>query len=149
MQMPLIKILPEQVSEAWEIVAPAIAKALPPGSALHPYSLTNILQSILAEKSILWGWFKKAEDSTPIILVLTQEITDDLVGIRNLLIYAIASLSPATDRAIWTEGVATLVKFAKSRNCRNILAYSNHSGLIDLMEGQGWSTEFSLLTYGV
>ena len=149
--MPLIKILPEQVNDAWETVGPAIAKALPPGSALHPYGLTNVLRSILAEDAILWGWFDKPDSPDPTLLVLTQEIMDNIIGVRNLFIYALVSLDTVHDngRDLWAEGLVTLTKFAKSRNCRNILAYSNHSSLIDHLETLGWSTEFSLLTIGV
>src|SRR5690606_38573381 len=123
--MPLIPLLPEQVAEAWDRFGGAIARSLPPGSAMTPTALVNILRAVLAEEAVVWALYATEEEAAlgNIAALLLTEERLDIAGIRSLFIYAFVSFQTLNKRELWHDGIGVLKRYAASRGCRFVSAY--------------------------
>lgn len=120
----LIKYLPEQVSDNWNILAPYIASSLPPITSRSLDGMSNVLRSILFGDLTLWIYFDgKNEDAKAIYVVTTIPIVERVTLERSLLIYSFTGVRDVQPEH-WAEGLKTLRKEAKGKDCNSIIAYT-------------------------
>jgi len=140
----LLRLLSEQVSHQWDVLKPAIEAALPPIAGDSSDRMNEVLLSILnGERQC---WLSCYQDGKRAVngVVVTNIVNGD-GGVKDLLIYAAHAFEPLDD-SVWTEGFEGLRKFAKSKGCSRIIAYSNVERIIEMALMVGGDASFRFLT---
>jgi hypothetical protein len=139
----------KQVFEKWDILEPAIQGAVPPFAYGDANAMQNIKASLLAgQMHCFVGFSFNGEEPLPFGIVITTFSEDECSGVRNLLIYAIYGYRFLT-KAMWTESLDTLRKFAKAYMCHRIVAFSNVEAVIVNAGQLGFDISYHFLTLEV
>uniref|UniRef100_A0A6M3JA18 N-acetyltransferase domain-containing protein n=1 Tax=viral metagenome TaxID=1070528 RepID=A0A6M3JA18_9ZZZZ len=134
----LLLLLPEQVSEHWDKIKLAVEKSLPPLVGEGPEKMNNILMSLL--DGYLQCWLSFRDDGREGVgFVITSILSDRCSDTNSLLLYCIYGFKK-TKGSDWIEGYEALRKFAKSRGCYRIVAYTKEENLIRIAERFGGDT---------
>jgi hypothetical protein len=143
----LTKLLPEQISDYWDIVKHAISESLPPTAGEGPGKMNRILSALLASKAECWisstieGDVRKFEG-----VVITKLQYDDISNTRNLLMYCLYGYEDVSKES-WTKGLKTLVKYASSKECYRILAYTDIPYMIEMANKLGGEAKYTLSSF--
>ena len=130
LQVQLIYLSPEQIAENWEEVKVAIEAALPPMTYANVDVLSNILKGILRKDVQCWGIYVKGD----LKALATTTITVDLLsGVKNLLIYSIYGYE-AIGIQTWLISLEQLRKYARSKGCHRLVAYTKEEKIVRLIE---------------
>lgn len=137
----LLRILPEKVSKMWGDLSVAIEKAIPAEERTDQY-LNNVLEYVLRGYAHVWISYDPEEGNRPHGVVVTTPVVDPFSGYRTLMVLALAKFDDFNERALarwYQEGLAALLKYAKSRGYRGISGYidSNNEYLIEKMKQSG------------
>ena len=137
----LIQLTPEQFASNWDFLRQCIVTNMPMQRD-HREQDNNVLLALLGGLMQCWVEAKQSSNNgtckTEIrAVVVTQVLEDDISAVSNLLIYSLYSLNSAFDISMWQKGILTLVRFAKSRGCDRILAYTGNDGIIKFMQRLG------------
>lgn len=124
----LIRLLPEQVNENWEVIAPLISLGQDPEVGQSRQGMVNVLRAILMEQLVCWAY---VEDKKFIFLLCTQIRTDKVTLDRQLLIFSFTSIREVSNR-ILKRTFAILTKYARSNDCRTIIGYVDNEQLTNL-----------------
>ena len=145
----LLRLLPDQVNDMWDIIRPAIRESLPPFTGEREEVMNKILFAILTEKLICWLSYKKAEKPGGTIkldgLMTTCFVEDPISATRNILIYTVYGYADVREEA-WLEGYDCLIKFGRAHGCVNIIAYTMLDYLKELAEKFQGDSAFNLIT---
>lgn len=143
----LIRLLPEQVSEHWQEIRPAIEGALPPTSVGG--RMQNVLSEVLTDKLKVWVNFYEKEGKKIFNGVVTTSIIIEIgTGSKSLLIYTVFGYNESSQRD-WMDGLATLRKYAKAEECTSIVAYSNIDNVIAMASRLGADTSYRLISFSI
>lgn len=115
----LVRLLPEQVNENWEILAPLISIGQDPEVGQSRQGMVNTLRAILLEQLVCWAYI---EDKKFIFLLCTHIRTDEVTLDRQMLIFSFAAIRNVTNR-ILKRAFAVLTKYARNNKCRTIIGY--------------------------
>jgi|TARA_Y100000296_G_scaffold87435_1_gene133821 hypothetical protein len=137
----LVKVLPNQVCDHWDVVSYGIQQSLPPITIESPRRMNNILESLLLGRMVLWIG---VEDNKVQGLLVTAFSYDKNSDVQDLLIYSIYGFEDLSTKLV-VDGMDTLKKFAVSNGCKRITAYSKIKAVIDMMKRFG-SEEYSYLS---
>ena len=124
----LLMMLPEQVSNQWETIRPAIEASLPAGIEVTEEYMTNILQSILRGNMQCWILVNGVE----VCAIGVTAIFSDPGGCLNLFIYSLYGYKPAPLH-LWSDAIDTLKKWANAKGCTEIVAYSDSDNKFVIM----------------
>lgn len=138
----LIQLSSEQSAEHWEYIKYGIESALLPTVGLHEERMSNVLESIMLGKMVVWLSVSKGTREIE-GLVVTALQTDELSTTKSMLIYAVYGINSA--QSSWPEGLRQLTDYAKSEECHKILAYSNVPEIINYIKSIGGNTDLRLL----
>lgn len=145
----LTKLMPEQISKFWPIIKYAVEQSLPPAIGDHPDKLNRVLSAALCDRVDVWASYTKPNGSVKFEgIVLTKVLYDDVSSTRNLLIYCIYGYN-IVDKASWPSALATIVKYAKSRNCSFITAYTEFPAIVQIAKKLGASAQYTFLSFNV
>jgi hypothetical protein len=145
----LTRLLPEQVAKFWDIIKYAVEQSLPPIAGDHPDKMNRILSSILSSKTECWASYRKENDTTIFEgIAVTKIIYDEASDTRNLLLYCVYGYE-SVDKESWDEAFITLVKYAKSRNCNDVIAYSDIPEIIKRAKAVGGEAKYTFITWNV
>ena len=134
----LTKLLPDQVSKFWDVISYAMEQSLPPTVGENPDKMNNILMAALSGKLDIWASYVKNDKVNKFEGILaTRIIYDDVTNMNNLLIYAIYGYDKVSKES-WEDGLRTIVKYAKSRKCSLIVAYTNEPRVVQVVNSLGW-----------
>lgn len=148
-KLMLNRLLPEQVSKFWDIIKYAIEQSLPPIVGEHPDKMNRILSGALSGKVEVWASYNKEGNKNKFEgIVLTKILYDDASDTKNLLIYCLYGYE-RIDRLSWIQGLSTLVKYAKSKNCLQIIAYTDVPYLIDIVKRLGGEAKYTFVSFNV
>lgn len=117
----LLRIFPEQVSQAWEMYAPLIARGLPREIALDRTLLTNILAAILRDEAVLF--VAVDEQRRPWAGVLVTPVRDNLACSTSLLVYSLYAVQG--DVRKWKDAMAELKRYAEAHGYDRVIGYYN------------------------
>jgi hypothetical protein len=140
----LTKLIPEQISNFWDVIKYAVEQSLPPIIGEQPDKMNRILSSMLCGKLDVWASYKKENFTFEAILV-TQFLFDEASGVKNLLLYCVYGyiyLEPQT----WLDGFDCIMKYAKANKCHSIIAYSSNEYVINLAKKFGGDTSFTFIS---
>ena len=145
----LTRLLPEQVSKFWDIIKYALEESLPPIVGGHPERMNRILTSLLTDKAICWASYKRGEEGVKFEgIAVTRILYDDVSDTRNLLIYAVYGYEE-TDSNTWIEGITSILKYANSKRCEQIIAYTDFPHVVEIVDRLGGSTATTFLSFNV
>ena len=145
----LTRLLPDQIAKMWDIIKYAIEQSVPPIAGEHPDKMNRILSAALSGKIDVWASYHKDVEKVKFEgLAVTQFVFDDASGVKHMLLYSMYGYTgPTTDT--WLGGLRTLAKFAKSRGCSNVIAYTKEHGVIALAKRLGADTDFTLIKFNL
>ena len=135
-------MLPEQIAERWDFIKPAIENSLPLlAENKNTDRMNNVLECLLLDKLQCWVTFDK--DNNIKAVTTTRICFDDISMTYDLLMFSTYTFSDMSRRD-WLTGLKTLNKFAKSRNCSRIVAYTDNNDMVRLSERLGWKSKIFL-----
>jgi hypothetical protein len=144
-----VKLLSPQVTNWWELIWPCIEKCLPPCEEKEKRQ-ANILQALLEERMQVWVMLRKEEGVNKILAILSTTVTqDECSKTKSLLIYSLFSYSTAMTAQDYTEGFEGLQKFARSKGCESVSAFTNLDKIVALIKRHKGSSEFRFISLPV
>jgi hypothetical protein len=142
----LTRLLPDQISRFWDIIRFAIEESLPPITGEGPDKMNRILSSLLSGKADCWASYVKEKESRRFEgIVITKIQYDDISSTRNLLIYCLYGYEHIESES-WTTGLKTLVKYASSKGCHRIIAYTDEPRIIEMVKKLGGETDYTFIS---
>ena len=145
----LVRLIPEQISQFWNVIKYALENSPPLTTEVNYDSWINeILTSAMNGSIEVWASYKKGESVKFEGVVLTSFEIDKFIKKRSLLIYYVFAFRE-TGKEAWIEGLKTLSKYAKSRNCSRIVAYSNVPEIISTCEKLGGDTSITFISFDI
>ena len=138
----LVQLMPEQITERWDIIGGIIENCLPPVTNGTVDRMVNILERLLKGEMQCWVGYEAKE---PIVLVITTEVRDAAGSSRDLLIYVFYGIAPLNAEqylAIYNQ----LRVYSKSMGMNRITFYTNVERIRRMVKGMGGSVEW---TYGI
>lgn len=142
----LVRMLPEQISEYWEIVKFAIENSLPPIANETIDKMNRILENLMNESMQCWVSYSEAEDKNVLDAVIVTTITNDYSSnIKSLLIYSLYGFSNISDK-VWSEGYTTLSKWAKSIGCNRITAFTDVERIKEIVKSLGGEAKYTFIS---
>jgi predicted porin len=144
----LNRLLPDQVSKFWPIIKYAVEQSLPPIVGEHPDKMNRILSSALCGKVDVWVSYDKEKNNKVEGIVLTEFLFDEPSGTKNMLIYCLYGYNQVSNDS-WLEGIKGLAKFAKSRQCNQIVAYTSEDVIIKTVESLGGEANYTFISFDV
>lgn len=142
----LTLLLPDQVSKFWDVISYAIEQSLPPIADESPDKMNKILSSLLCGKAQCWAsYVVEGETRRFEGIVVTRIVHDDVSGIKNLLIYCLYGYD-IVNRSSWISGFKSLVKYATSKGCNRIIAYTDVQHIINIVEKLGGETKYRFVS---
>ena len=124
----------ENISQAWPIVQPQVARALAQG--LGEYDLVDVWTALLRGDAQLW--LATGEDKAIIGVAVTEVVDYPRRKLCNLWIIAGTGLEQ------WKEGLQHIESWAVSRGCSGLLA-TCRPGLVKVAMRQGFRVERQLV----
>lgn len=142
-------LTPEQVSNFWDIIKYAIEQSLPPIVGDHPDKMNRILSSLLSSQTQCWASYTRIGDTPKFEgIVLTKMIYDDASDTKNLLIYCLYGYEEVAKES-WVKGLVSLIKYANSKECEQIIAYTEIPYIVEVAKQLGGETKYTFLSFNV
>lgn len=130
----LVPLLPEQVSEEWNIFAPLIAESLPPQIGFSFKGMSNVLRAILVEDLVVWAYYNEQDNLQ--FVMSTTVIEDKITYISSLLIYSFTSVGHVR-KSHMKNVFETISKYCRSVKCDSIIAYSQQEPINQFLATMG------------
>lgn len=147
----LLHLTGDQVSMYWDTIAKAIESSMPPYTYSSSMKLNRVFQELLSERMQAWIVMSDAEgngsiEALGVMITAIQE--DQYTDTKNLLIYTLYGIQKITEE-VWKEGLATLIKFARTKDCFRIIAYTDIPAIMDRVEELGGDVSISFVSLEV
>ena len=145
----MIRLLPDQISKLWDIIRYALEDS-PPLTVgnINSRLISNILTAALSGEIDVWVSYTKEGELKLDGIILTSFEIDKFVKEKSLLIYYLYSYRDA-DVSRWIKGLKSLAKYAKTRNCSKIMAYTNVPTMINISEKLGGNIDTRFITFNL
>lgn len=145
----LTQLLPDQISKFWDVIKYAIEQSLPPTVGESPDKMNRILASLLSSKAQCWASYTKSENMNKFEgVVVTKILYDDVSNTKNLLMYCLYGYTQV-DKSSWIHGIKVLTKYAESRGCARIIAYTDVPYMINMAKTLGGEANYTLCSFSV
>ena len=145
----LVRLLPDQISKFWDIIKYAVEQSLPPIVGEHPDKMQNILMAALDGSIDVWASYSKGEEGNKFEgVVLTELLFDRPSRTKNLLLYCLYGYE-GVDSKSWMTGIHTLAKYALSRGCNQVVAYTDIPYMINLTKKLGGEAKYTYCAFNV
>ena len=145
--MKLLKFSPIQIMENWPYIKECISLSLPPYVLGSQDAMLRIQEQLLVEYLDCWACVND-ELGTLFGIMTTRVAVDDITLTKNLLIFTI-TLTEEHENDVWLEGYEYLSKYAESRNCTSIIAYTNQEHVIALADNLRGDTSWRMLQFSL
>jgi len=144
-------ILPEQIPKFWRVLEDMIRKALPiiPGESKDKYN--NILTRVLEGRMTCWVAYSEREGKKkPNGIMITTITEDEVTDTKSLLIYCMATIEDGEpDVQDYQEGIDAWTKYAKSKGCIRVTAYTNIDYLVSMAEQIGGAAIYTFISFPI
>lgn len=143
----LIKLLPQNITANWDTIKYAIEHSLPPTIGESIDKMNRILESLLAGDLECWVQSSIVEGHHRILSIGTTKINMDTASqTKALIMYSVFNFRPMTDKE-WLENFMTLRKYAESKGCARMIAFTDSKRMIDLAVKFGGETKYTLCSF--
>ena len=107
--------------------------------------MLRIQEQLLLEQLECWGCVEN--DLGGLVgIVTTKIVVDDIALSKNLLIFTV-TMTEAHENSVWSEGYYYFSKYAASKGCTSIIAYTNQESVVLLAESIKGDTQWRLLQF--
>lgn len=146
----LVRLIPEQISSMWDMIKYALENSPPLTTEVNYDSwINNILTSAMDGSIEVWASYNKKDGNAKFEgIALTSFEIDRFIKKRSLLIYYVFTFRE-TGKEAWIEGLKVLSKYAKSRKCTRIVAYSNVPEIISTCKKLGGDTSVTFISFNI
>ena len=128
----IILLHPDKIIQFTPLIKEALRHLVPKDSQEEVGDM--LLVDLVSGKIQAWLQFEEDNGERKVLgIVLTTQIQDPCLPIKDLLICGAYSQFH-TSNGIWKESAETLKRYARSRGCKRITAYTNVPRLIDLFK---------------
>ena len=138
----MVRLLPNQVVNVWELLKEGIKEAFPPFLKLDEDKLNRILETLLAGDMTCWVSYNNL--GQPHGFALANFIYDYPSQSKNLLLYVIWSKGDATDK-VWADSYRPVLAYAKQEGCDKIVGYTNNKRMLEVARLVGARTEMTFV----
>ena len=141
----ITQLLPDQIATLWDYIKFAFEESIPPSVDKRAYDSNQVLSALLSGKAQCWIVYEKVGNVRRFEgVVITEVIRDNIMGVRNLLIYSLYG-DNISNRS-WREGLVALAKWGIKNGCKSIVGYTNNKLIVDkvLQFGGNISTFISI-----
>jgi len=139
----ITQLLPDQIAALWDYIKFAFEESIPPNKGT--YDSNQVLSALLSGKAQCWIVYEKVDNVRKFEgVVITEVIRDNIMGVRNLLIYSLYG-DNISNRS-WREGLVALAKWGVRQGCKSIVGYTDNKLIVNkvLQFGGGVSTFISI-----
>lgn len=143
----LIKLLPEQISQHWDVIKDAIEYSLNPVVGESPHKMNNILMSLLDGSMQCWVAVEGDDYNKITGNIVTKINFDDASQTKGLLIYSL--YAEGSSEQEWLKGYETLRKFAAANGCTRIVGFTDVPSLIKFTNRIGGEARYTLVSLPV
>lgn len=145
----LLKMFPEKAvtDEWWEIVRESVRASIPP-NVDGESSMIAIMNAILTGKLECWIALSRNDEQKVNGLLTTAIMKDEITDNKFILIFSLY----ASDRVgahEWHDWLETIRKYARSNDCRKILAYTDSLQVVKLAKMLGGKAGQTILEFAV
>lgn len=145
----LVKLIPDQIAKFWDIIKYAVEQSIPPIVGESPNKMNNILMEALEGSVDVWASYTKDERGNRFeAIVLTEILYDRPSRTKNLLIYCIYGYEDV-DGQSWVKGLSSLTKYAASKGCNQIVAYTDIPHVVEIADKLGGETKYTFISFNV
>ncbi len=137
----LVKLETDQVLRYWEPLKGLIIAAQPVGAVWDRAAEVKLVEAVAM--GVLQVWIEQGPKGTIDAVVSTMFTEDMASGTLGMLIYSLTIISKVEGER-WVAGFSTLSKYAKSRGCRRVTAFSHNPKVIELVKKMGGDTSLTL-----
>lgn len=137
----ITRLLPGDISGYWDIISYGLERSLPP-LANGIERMNNVLASLLTGSMDCWIG---SEGNKIVGMMITAISEDECSGTRDLMIYAMYGYDRLPGE-LWVKGYSLLSRYAKSRNCGRITAYTNVPSIAKIARTFGADTGYTFIT---
>lgn len=120
----LIQILPERIGDAWDVLRPVIAPALPKESQINTEDVANVLFSLLMERAQLWVYYREGEQEKPRAVIVTTLTKDEVLRRASLLVYTAVALDNLT-KEDYDSATEALYSYAEGLGMDSVVAHTS------------------------
>lgn len=146
--MILTRLLPDQIMRFWDGIKECIACALPP---LVDESIDIMLQiqaELLLGNLECWIVTERAQSGIIYGVVTTRIVYDEISKQKNLLIYTAATVDDHPQE-VWQESLDIMRRYAKSKQCFRIIAYSNNFKMLSIAQHIGADVSWRVIYFDI
>ena len=144
--MKILKLSSEQLMQHWPYVKECIILALPPYVTCNADNIIRIQEQLLIGSLECWACIQDTGEFLGI--ATTQVVVDDATMTKNLFFFSV-TLTEEHENDIWQEGYVYFSRYAASKGCSHIIAYTNQQSVIMLAKMLGADTEWHLLKFPI
>lgn len=130
----MVQLLAEQVCEHWDVLFSYIKQALPEHQREHVKE-SVLLESLTSGK--MQCWVILDDDGQIKVIGTTSVVEDKFLGIRNLHVYSVTGVESVSNME-WAQAIDGIMKFAKSRGCSNIVAFTKNKRVLQIARQAGF-----------
>ena len=145
----LVRLLPDQVANNWDLIKYAINESMMPTVIGSPEKMNNMFGSLLIGKMVCWASVRTDEEgmaSNIEGIIITTVQTDGISGMRSLFIFCIYSFANESIDLTWREGLRKLTNFAISQRCDQIIGYTKNDNICKFVDRVGGDTSHRFVT---
>jgi len=145
----ITRLLPEQISDHWNIIKHAVEQSLPPFVSDHPDKMNRVLSSLLSDKIACWAMYDRNEEGAIFDAIILTKITfDDISHTKNFLLYSVYTFRPVTPNH-WAEGFLFMSKYALANGCSRMIAYTKVPYLIEMANKYDADASFTFVSFDI
>ena len=109
--------------------------------------MNRILESLLAGGLECWVGYVQEDDRVKIYSIGTSKILhDDSSNTKTFLMYSVFNFAPLEEK-LWLEHFITLRKYAESRGCSRMTAYTDSPRMLELAHKFGGDTRYTFCSF--
>lgn len=146
----LLRLMPDKISEYWEMIKLALHETLPPVVEESPEKLNRIFEALL--EGDMHCWVSAHEDDGHAIfegIIVTGVLNDSYSMTKSLLIYTVYMFTKNSTGMSWDEGIEKLLLFAKGLGCYRVIAYTQNELIANFIERAGGDVSWKFLSLPV
>ena len=142
-------MLPEQISAFWDVIKYGIEQSHPPTTGDHPDKMNRILSALLIGMLMCWAGYERGEKANRFEgIMVTDIVYDGGSDTRSLLIYSVFGYDSISAKT-WQEGLQVLVKYARSKKCSKIIAYTKIPHMVKVTNQLGGDASWTFCSFDV
>jgi len=143
----LIKVIPQQIPQAWEIIKFAAVQADEIKAEHRQAYVNELLHALLSNKA--QAWLRTDTDQKQVkSVVITRLLGDQTTGEKYLLLQSFYAFE-AHDSVEWAENMRLAIEFANKEGCSFISFNSKNSRILELATMFGFKERFIRLDYSL